>query len=83
MSKEGFSFIRSGYPLYEGLGGVEGGHDSPFYFPPYFPRPSVRDGRIYDLNDMTDVNNIVFWVGSITLASLLIGGIVLVSSSKP
>ena len=77
--KEGFSFVRGGYPLYEGLGGYDGGHQSAFYYPPFFPRPSIREERKYDLQDMHTMDTRIYWAGSIALASLLIGGIVLVS----
>jgi hypothetical protein len=47
-----------------------------------FPRPSIRDERIQDMRDIILVENSLFFIGSVTIVTLLIGSIVLASFNK-
>jgi hypothetical protein len=74
---EGFTFLGSGFPRFEGFGGFEGGRDSPFYSSPLFPRPSVKDERLDDLQSMILSNTLIYQIGYITLITLFVGFLLL------
>jgi hypothetical protein len=47
-----------------------------------FPRPSIRDGRMRDIRDMVIVDNSLYLIGSVTIVTLLVGGLVIASFNK-
>jgi len=47
-----------------------------------FPRPSIRDERMRDMRDIVIIDNSLYLIGSVTIVTLLIGGIFIASFNK-
>jgi hypothetical protein len=47
-----------------------------------FPRPSIRDERMRDMRDIIVVDNSLYLIGSVTIVTLLVGGLVIASFNK-
>jgi hypothetical protein len=61
----------------DGFADYEGAHYSEL-----FPRPSIRDERMRDMRDIMVVDNSLYLIGSVTIVTLLVGGLVIASFNK-
>ena len=61
----------------DGFADYEGSHYSEL-----FPRPSIRDERMRDMRDIIIVDNSLYLIGSVTIVTLLVGGLVVASFNK-
>jgi hypothetical protein len=61
----------------DGFANYDGAH-----YNALFPRPSIRDGRMRDIRDMVIVDNSLYLIGSVTIVTLLVGGLVIASFNK-